>query len=142
MLQLLDTNFFQKNIIGKLLQKMVFRSRFSCSRKVRLVVFIQPIPILLSTFQGARKRRDVQEYSGYNCDVSSAGDKSTFVGSHRIDLVIFKPKSTASLNSGRDRHDYPYRKYSGGVFDLAGRSRNSAKISALVAIQSSVRHHI
>ena len=80
---------------------------------------MQSIPISLSTFQGARKRRDVQKYSGYNCDVSSAGDKSTFVGSHRIDLVILKPKSTASLNSGRDRHDYPYRKYSGGIFDLA-----------------------
>ena len=71
---------------------------------------MQSIPILLTTFQGARKRRDVHEYSGYNCDVSSGDDKSTFVVCHRIDLLILKPKSTVSLNSGRDRHDYSYLK--------------------------------
>jgi hypothetical protein len=74
--------------------------------------------ILLSTFQGARKRRDVQEYSGYNCDVSSGDDKSTFVVSHRIDLLILKPKSTVSLNTGRDRHDYPYLKAAQGSLKI------------------------
>lgn len=38
--------------------------------------------------------------------------------SHRIDLLILKPKSTVSLNSGRDRHDYPYLKAAQGSLKI------------------------